>query len=63
MSMAYIRRHYGVPAKRGVRVIANGRPGTITSADGARLRVRLAGDTRSTVHHPTWRMQYPEAAP
>ncbi|WP_230519751.1 hypothetical protein [Salinispora arenicola] len=61
--MAYIRRHYGVPAKRGVRIIANGRPGTITSTDGARLRVRLTGDTRSTVHHPTWRVQYPEAAP
>ncbi|WP_307969617.1 hypothetical protein [Salinispora arenicola] len=61
--MAYIRRHYGVPARRGVRVIANGRPGTITSADGARLRIRLTGDTRSTVHHPTWRIQYPEAAP
>ena len=59
MSMAYIRRHYGVPAKRGMRVSANGKPGTITGKRDAYLRIRLDGDKRSAPWHPTWRIQYP----
>lgn len=52
----YVRRYYGVPAKRGGRVVYTGLdgnpyPGTITSADGQYLRVRLDGDPiRYTVH-------------
>lgn len=60
MSMAYIRRHYGVPAKRGMRVVANGQPGVITgTVDGKYLRIRLDGVPRSLPHHPTWRIDYP----
>lgn len=58
MTAAYVRRYYKVPAKRGGRVIANGKPGVITGFDGQYLRVRLDGEKRSTPWHPTWRMEY-----
>lgn len=57
MSMEYVRRTYGVPAKRGARVTADGRPGAITSADH-RLRILLDGDKHPTIWHPTWRIDY-----
>ena len=59
MSMAYIRRHYAVPAKRGMRVVANRETGTITGSTGARLRIRIDGQRRAGLYHPTWRIQYP----
>jgi len=59
MSMAYIRRYYGVPAKRGGRVKYRGKPGTITSADGCYLRTRLDGETQNHLrYHPTWEIEY-----
>jgi hypothetical protein len=62
MSMDYIRRTYGVPAKRGSRVEymypTTSRRGTITGARGARLRVKLDGDKHSRVFHPTWNLKY-----
>lgn len=63
MSMESIRRNYGVPAKRGGRVEYTGgnsgpRLGTITSADGARLRIRLDGDDQALIYHPTWKLRY-----
>lgn len=60
--MAWIRREYSVPAKRGMRVryLGAGRPvlGTITSAEGAHLRVRVDGDKFSLRFHPTWKIEY-----
>lgn len=52
-SFCYVRHAYGVPAKRGMRVMAGGKPGTITSGDGNYIRIRLDGDTRSGRYHPT----------
>lgn len=57
--MADIRRRYRVPAKRGMRVRAHLRPGTITGSDGVSVRIRLDGEKRSAPYHPTWRIQYP----
>lgn len=57
-SFDYVRRMYGVPAKRGMRVIANGKPGRITSGNGQYIMVLLDGDKRPTVWHPTWEMVY-----
>lgn len=57
--MAYIRRTYGVPAKRGMRVVANGKPGVITGTVSASLRIRLDGERHSAPWHPTWRIDYP----
>ena len=63
MSMAYIRRAYGVPAKRGGRVAFNPHGqvrsiGVIVGSRGARLRVRWDGDGTTHTLHPTWRIEY-----
>lgn len=64
MSIDYIRRTYGVPAKRGGRVEYTHpeptRMGTITGTRGARLRIRLDGDNHSGNYHPTWKLSYPD---
>lgn len=67
MSMQYIRDYYRVPAKRGGRVEYNGdgkaTTGTITGAEGARLRIRMDGEKHTGIYHPTWAMRYlPEQA-
>lgn len=61
MSAEYVRAYYGVPAKRGMRIVADGKPGKIVGFDGAHLRVRLDGETHIGNWHPTWRIEYPEA--
>ena len=66
MSMERIRKRYGVPAKRGsrVRYTGNGSDkamyGTITSARGHHLRIRLDGQKVPHIFHPTWELQYLE---
>lgn len=61
-SLEYIRRYYGVPARRGGRVEYTGgvwpRSGTITGADGTRLRIRLDGEKHAFPYHPTWKLRY-----
>jgi hypothetical protein len=62
--MEYIRRTYGVPAKRGMRVeYMSGRDyelmqGVIVGSKGARLRIRLDGDRCSGIYHPTYNLVY-----
>lgn len=66
MTLRYIRDYYDVPANRGQRVkytgdcTKRGKPklGTITGADGARLRIRMDGDSFSNLYHPTWELEY-----
>jgi len=59
MSMSYIRRTYGVPAKRGAVVMYQRHPcqpavkGRITGARNAHIRVRLDGEKYSVPFHPT----------
>jgi len=58
MSLEYIRKYYGVPAKRGAQVRYKGTHGIITGSRGAYIRVRLEGEKRSLPYHPTdveWR--------
>lgn len=57
--MKRIRDYYGVPCKRGARVVFDGQPGTITqSVQGHHwLWVRLDSGRR-VICHPTWRMEY-----
>ena len=57
MSMAYVRRTYGVPAKRGGRVevrMPNGAVfrGTITRATHV-VFIRVDGDRYARPYHPT----------
>ena len=59
----YIRRYYGVNAKRGGRVRYTGgqkgeRFGTIKSAQGGYLRIVLDGDKYAGNYHPTWKLEY-----
>ena len=66
MSMDYIRRYYKVPARRGARVEYTGeqepQQGTITSSEGARVRIRMDGEKHAGIYHPTWEMRYLPAA-
>ena len=57
-SLGYVRSYYKVPARRGMRVTVDGRPGTLTSGDGHYIRVRFDGERRSAPCHPTWRVNY-----
>jgi hypothetical protein len=61
--MDYVRRTYGVPARRGLRVTVDGKPGVITRATHY-VFVRFDGTDYSRACHPTWRVDYaPDAAP
>jgi hypothetical protein len=62
-----IRKTYGVPAETGVRVEyqpeipgANPWQGTITTAEGAYLRIMRDGDldVYPAPFHPTWNLTY-----
>ncbi len=57
--MEKIRRYYGVPAKRGLKVQYCGRSAIITSGDGQYLRLRFEDATRSPfVYHPLYEIDY-----
>lgn len=67
--MDYIRRAYGVPARRGAKVLYTPNPefppqsGVIVSAKNGHLRVRmdqpsLRGKVLTYKLHPTWRIEY-----
>lgn len=58
----YIRSYYGVPAKKGGKVVFDGKPGVITGYRNASLLVRLDGEKHSVPVHPTWRMEYLDGA-
>jgi hypothetical protein len=58
LSFEYVRRAYNVPAKRGGRVLFRGKPGRITSGNGHYIRIRMDGERRSIIVHPTWEMEY-----
>lgn len=61
MSMEYVRKHYGVPAKRGARICYHGEKGdeygTILSARD-NLRVRMDATGQVLIFHPTWQIEY-----
>lgn len=56
MSMEWIRRNYGVPAKHGGRIRFDGTQGTILSTTHY-LEVRM-DDGQCVLLHPTWRVDY-----
>lgn len=51
-SLTYVKEKYGVPAKRGMRVLTYRGEGTVTCGDGAYVRVRVDGDKHSGRYHP-----------
>lgn len=60
--MEYIREQYNVPAKQGMKVVAQGRNGTIVGARGGYLRIKIVGERNVLSFHPTWEMEYPEVS-
>jgi len=58
MTAGYVRGYYGVPAKRGMRVTVEGRPGVIVSFPGQYIGVRFDGEKFTSKCHPTWEVQY-----
>jgi hypothetical protein len=57
------RNYYGVPAYKGRRVVASGRPGVITGFSGPHIFVRLDGSEFTMPYHPTWQMEYVDETP
>lgn len=61
-NMERTRKWYGVPAKRGMRVLYTGdgkkEYGTIRSARDCRLNVQLDGMNHTMPFHPAWELQY-----
>ena len=61
-NMERTRKWYGVPAKRGGRVVYTGNGkrelGTIRSARNCRLMVKLDDYRRPVLLHPTWALEY-----
>jgi len=62
VSIEWIRRNYGVPAKCGGRVEYTGETkpqlGTICGANGGHLSIRLDGIGHTMPFHPTWELRY-----
>ena len=58
MSMEYIRKTYLVPAKRGMRVVYEGKEGVITGSYQGRIRIRMDGYKKSFNLHPTDGIEY-----
>lgn len=58
MSLEYIREVYQVPAKKGGRVSAYGKPGTIIGARNQYLLIRLDEEKHSNPYHPTHEIEY-----
>jgi len=53
MSFEYINKAYGLNVSKGVRVIAYGKPGVVTSDQGHYVGIRLDGKKHSCPYHPT----------
>jgi hypothetical protein len=60
MTFDYVRRTYGVPARRGMQIQVDGRPARILSATHT-LHVLFLDSGHTGWAHPTWRVLYPES--
>jgi hypothetical protein len=59
---SWIRDRYGVAAFVGGRVVFDGAPGVIVDLRGGMVRVRLDATKQVVPVHPTWRLEYLDAA-
>lgn len=60
MSMEYIRRNYRVPVRLGAPVRFEGKNGRVCSVNGPYVRIRLDGETKARLYHPTWHITWLE---
>jgi hypothetical protein len=58
-SLAWIHQNYNVPAFRGVEVTYLGKPAVIVGGSGPWVRLRVPGQKRLVVNHPTYATRYP----
>jgi hypothetical protein len=56
--MKWIRDRYKVPAKRGMKVAAQGERGIIIGSKNGYLRIQIEGRKKNLLFHPTWEMKY-----
>lgn len=65
MTIAWVRKTYRVPAKRGGRVEYTGgnvpQFGTICGSRGSHLNIRIDGIKHTLLFHPTWKLRYLDA--
>ena len=56
----YVKRHYGVPAEIGRRVLVDGRPGIIAQDRGNYIGVSFDDAKPGIIEncHPTWEVKY-----
>ena len=54
----YIKKKYSVPAEKGRRIRAYGKPGQIVSAYGHYIGVRLDGEKKTGRYHPVDGIEY-----
>lgn len=57
-ALRFIRETYGVPCKRGMRVIAQGHAGVITGGNGHFIRIKLDCSEHSRNFRPTQEIAY-----
>lgn len=56
--IADLRRHRKVPARRGMPVTVDGKPGVILGARDGKLKVRFEGQKHTVYCHPRWKVKY-----
>lgn len=62
MGFEYVRKHYGVPAEKGRRVLAYGKPGVIAEDRGHHIGILLDCDKPGNIgpYHPVDGIEYLE---
>lgn len=60
MSFEYIRNHFYVPARRNMKVMIDGKLGTIKDAIGPYIMVLFEGEEDPTPCHPRLHVKYLE---
>lgn len=58
MSIEYIRKHYNIPVKQGMRVRVCTILGTIIGTKFSYLKIRLDGEHVTQLYHPTDNIEY-----
>ena len=60
LNFDYIKKYYGVPACRGLRVLIDGKPGIIAESMGCYIGVLMDSDKPNNImpYHPTSKVEY-----
>jgi hypothetical protein len=61
MSLKYVNRTYGTSYEKGMRVVADGRPGIIVGTRGAALKIHIDTEKKPGIYHPVWNIEIVES--